>query len=342
MQTVDRPDKPGIWQRGEEIFSIYQGQHLRGYQLSGSVNDYSVDSLPTGNWQPLVPALRSQTVSQNTQALIDQLRARDAKGLQKYGISLDRDDMTAAQWLQHLQEELLDGAAYVEGLKKKHSGLVPALTNGEARESLFDWLEEHHCGTKQATEIADKDAEVFGRVEQADTELTDDQVQTALDDAGIDMEPAKRRLREMIDKAKERRSAIAETQLAKIQSWAAGVREYLEFAVKTYKEPFNGAGLWLSLCPVNNDDGNDYVIPRGGGHSREQIEEFAADLQEGIAMAQGELKEQTLAALQAIDREASQRMPFWEDDYSPDFHVELTLTVAELRAIRAGLQSLFA
>lgn len=59
-------------------------------------------------------------LSKNTEALIVQLKERDVKGLRKYGVSLDRDDMDVGQWLQHLQEELLDAAAYIEGLKQKH------------------------------------------------------------------------------------------------------------------------------------------------------------------------------------------------------------------------------
>lgn len=51
-------------------------------------------------------------VSDTTAALIDLLRQRDAAGRAKYGATLDRTDLTHAQWLQHMAEELLDGAGY--------------------------------------------------------------------------------------------------------------------------------------------------------------------------------------------------------------------------------------
>lgn len=57
-------------------------------------------------------------VSANTQTLIDLLRKRDALGLAKYGVSLDRTDLSATDWIQHAVEELLDGAAYLTGLKR--------------------------------------------------------------------------------------------------------------------------------------------------------------------------------------------------------------------------------
>jgi hypothetical protein len=50
--------------------------------------------------------------SQTTQALIRMLVERDRRGLAKYGQTLDRPDLTRAEWLQHMAEEMLDGAGY--------------------------------------------------------------------------------------------------------------------------------------------------------------------------------------------------------------------------------------
>lgn len=38
------------------------------------------------------------------------------KGLNKYGVSTERTDLTVIEWLVHLQEELMDGAVYIEKL----------------------------------------------------------------------------------------------------------------------------------------------------------------------------------------------------------------------------------
>ena len=51
------------------------------------------------------------------ESVIDQLRTRAEKGKEKYGTTMERDDLTLIQWLQHLQEELMDAAVYVEKLK---------------------------------------------------------------------------------------------------------------------------------------------------------------------------------------------------------------------------------
>ena len=44
------------------------------------------------------------------------LRTRAAAGKAKYGVTMERTDLTNAEWLQHLQEELLDAAVYIEKL----------------------------------------------------------------------------------------------------------------------------------------------------------------------------------------------------------------------------------
>ena len=53
-----------------------------------------------------------------TEAVVVQLRTRAEKGKEKYGTTMERDDLTFEQWIQHLQEELMDAAVYVEKLKQ--------------------------------------------------------------------------------------------------------------------------------------------------------------------------------------------------------------------------------
>lgn len=44
------------------------------------------------------------------------LLERSQFGIRKYGCTLDRRDLTARQWLYHLQDELLDAAVYSQRL----------------------------------------------------------------------------------------------------------------------------------------------------------------------------------------------------------------------------------
>jgi len=38
-------------------------------------------------------------------------------GQKKYGVTLDRTDLKTADWIQHMQEELMDAILYLEKLK---------------------------------------------------------------------------------------------------------------------------------------------------------------------------------------------------------------------------------
>lgn len=53
------------------------------------------------------------------ESVITSFRNRSAVGLKKYGTTLDRNDLSRLEWLQHLQEELMDAVLYIEKLKKQ-------------------------------------------------------------------------------------------------------------------------------------------------------------------------------------------------------------------------------
>lgn len=55
----------------------------------------------------------------NVVKVSDLLISRANRGLIKYGVTTERTDLSVAQWLQHLQEELLDAAVYIERLKQE-------------------------------------------------------------------------------------------------------------------------------------------------------------------------------------------------------------------------------
>ncbi|MQG05390.1 MAG: hypothetical protein FI728_02740 [SAR202 cluster bacterium] len=58
-------------------------------------------------------------MDKNVENVVSQLRAREERGLSKYGVNTERTDLSTLEWLQHLQEELMDGAVYVEKIKQE-------------------------------------------------------------------------------------------------------------------------------------------------------------------------------------------------------------------------------
>jgi hypothetical protein len=51
-------------------------------------------------------------------AVVAKFLQRSAVGVTKYGVTLDRTDLGARDWIQHAQEELMDGILYLEKLKQ--------------------------------------------------------------------------------------------------------------------------------------------------------------------------------------------------------------------------------
>ena len=60
-------------------------------------------------------------------ALLDRIEFRQQVGQRKYGHSIDRDDLTKSEWLQHLQEELLDAIQYA--IRAGENGLATNLAH---------------------------------------------------------------------------------------------------------------------------------------------------------------------------------------------------------------------
>lgn len=50
--------------------------------------------------------------------VVNKYKDRANTGLEKYNTTLDREDLTELQWLNHLQDELMDASLYVQKLKQ--------------------------------------------------------------------------------------------------------------------------------------------------------------------------------------------------------------------------------
>lgn len=50
--------------------------------------------------------------------VIKDFQDREKKGLETYGTTLDRKDLSTSQWLVHLREELMDAILYLKKLEE--------------------------------------------------------------------------------------------------------------------------------------------------------------------------------------------------------------------------------
>ena len=74
-------------------------------------------------WNEIVQRMKDKEkrkiMDKNVEKVITQLRDREEEGLRKYGVNTERKDLSTLEWLQHLQEELMDATVYIEKLKNE-------------------------------------------------------------------------------------------------------------------------------------------------------------------------------------------------------------------------------
>lgn len=68
----------------------------------------------------------------NVVAVQERLRRRADAGFLKYGVTTAEADLDLEAWLRHMQEELLDGAVYIEAAIARLAGSVAVVDEGMA------------------------------------------------------------------------------------------------------------------------------------------------------------------------------------------------------------------
>ena len=51
-------------------------------------------------------------------SVVSSYKERSRVGIKKYNKTMDRNDLSTSEWLQHIQEELMDATLYIEKLKQ--------------------------------------------------------------------------------------------------------------------------------------------------------------------------------------------------------------------------------
>jgi len=76
--------------------------------------------------------------SNTSKRIFEDLVSSDIKGKQEYGVTVDREDYSKEEWLQHAYEEVLDTAKYLRraidtsGTKSPHKAAVDILLELDA------------------------------------------------------------------------------------------------------------------------------------------------------------------------------------------------------------------
>jgi hypothetical protein len=67
--------------------------------------------------QPPKPKGKGKMVDPIVESVVSELRSRSVLGVDKYGVTLARDDLSLEQWVQHALEECMDMALYLKRIK---------------------------------------------------------------------------------------------------------------------------------------------------------------------------------------------------------------------------------
>ena len=65
-------------------------------------------------------------------SVIEQFKTRSEFGEKKYGVNMDRDDLSFKEWVTHMKEELMDAILYLEKLEKLYGQEAPN-TQGDTK-----------------------------------------------------------------------------------------------------------------------------------------------------------------------------------------------------------------
>jgi len=55
-------------------------------------------------------------------SILDQFTSRALMGKKKYGVDLDRTDLSLLEWIEHAKQEHMDAILYLEKIKQEISG----------------------------------------------------------------------------------------------------------------------------------------------------------------------------------------------------------------------------
>jgi len=88
-------------------------------------------------------------------AVVEKFKQRSEFGQRKYGTNLDRTDLKFCDWVNHMQEELMDAILYLEKLKKTSGESVKRKCTAcsETGKDIFD--PEEDCRICQGRRFVD-------------------------------------------------------------------------------------------------------------------------------------------------------------------------------------------
>ena len=88
------------------IRELIRGQIHEPEEIAQLLQDYHTDKIAEPSKDSII------------QQVCEEYSQRGKVGLEKYGLTLDREDLTKEQWIQHAKEEAMDLTLYLTKIQK--------------------------------------------------------------------------------------------------------------------------------------------------------------------------------------------------------------------------------
>jgi hypothetical protein len=116
--------------KGEVVEVIHQdGSVLTISKPINGINGMKIDVFMIGkDWKLIKYKAKKDTI---VKAIVDKFKERSEVGVNKYNTTLDREDLTTEQWIDHAIEEGMDMILYLERLKRDIVNIKKAVRDGK-------------------------------------------------------------------------------------------------------------------------------------------------------------------------------------------------------------------
>lgn len=85
--------------------------------------------------------MENQIKDSVVEQVVDKFNERSRVGIEKYGTTLNDNELSLVEWLNHIQEELMDATLYIQKLKnelnQKPNGIVIAKESWDKADKII-------------------------------------------------------------------------------------------------------------------------------------------------------------------------------------------------------------
>lgn len=104
----------------DSVTKFYENQERTGYPGDIKIVENKVsDKVWDVDYQGYIKSEKGATTDKYVQQVKEKFESRSQEGIKKYGTTLERNDLTNEQWIEHAIEEAMDFILYLTVLKDK-------------------------------------------------------------------------------------------------------------------------------------------------------------------------------------------------------------------------------